>query len=97
MFFGICYGTQTTEYGNKLALPPCHLKDPPSTITEQDNIVHLCIGNIVRPMKSIGQVGEDSDDDRHDERVRDGEAQIAVDVVQDGGYDMPGLEWFLAL
>ena len=48
-------------------------------------------------MRAIGEVGEDSDDDRHDERVWDGEAQIAVDVVQDGGYDMPGLERILAL
>ena len=66
-------------------------------MTEQDNIVHLCIGNIVRPMKSIGQVGKDSDDDRHDERVWDGEAQIAMDVVQDRGYYVPGLERFVAL
>ena len=40
---------------------------------------------------------EDGDDDRHDERVWDGEAQIAMDVVQDRGYYVPGLERFLAL
>ena len=48
-------------------------------------------------MRSIGEVGQDSDDDRHDERVGDGEAQIAMDVVQDRGYYVPGLERFLAL
>ena len=42
-------------------------------------------------------MGEDGDDDRHDERVRDGEAQIAMDVVQDRGYYVPGLERFVAL
>ena len=42
-------------------------------------------------------MGEDGDDDRHDERVRDGEAQIAMDVVQDRGYYVPGLERFLAI
>ena len=42
-------------------------------------------------------MGEDGDDDRHDERVGDGEAQIAMDVVQDRGYYVPGLERFLAI
>ena len=40
-------------------------------------------------------MGEDGDDDRHDERVGDGEAQIAMNVVQDRGYYVPGLERFL--
>ena len=60
-------------------------------------VVYICSCNIVRPLRSIGEVGEDGDDDRHDERVRDGEAQIAMDVVQDRGYYVPGLERFLAL
>ena len=42
-------------------------------------------------------MGEDGDDDRHDERVGDSETQIAMNVVQDRGYYVPGLERFLAL
>ena len=43
--------------------------------------VHLCIVYDRRPQWSIGQVGQDSDDNSEYESVGDGQSDVSVEVV----------------